>query len=87
MLLEAKEFPRHKVCGEFVSAEALGVLSDLLSDVPEGHRLLDTPPIIARTRLFLGSRMIEAPVEPAAVSIARYDLDASLWLAAQKVGV
>jgi flavin-dependent dehydrogenase len=85
-LFEAKEFPRHKVCGEFVSAESLGVLENLLHDSPEGHRLLDAPPVIDRTRLFLGSRMIESAVEPAAVSIARHDLDAALWQAAQRSG-
>jgi flavin-dependent dehydrogenase len=87
VLFEAKGFPRHKVCGEFVSAESLDVLGNLLHDSPEEHRLLDAPPIIDRTRLFLGNRMIESAVEPAAVSIARYDLDAALWRAAQKAGV
>jgi 2-polyprenyl-6-methoxyphenol hydroxylase-like FAD-dependent oxidoreductase len=37
--------------------------------------------------LFLGGRMIESAVEPAAVSIARHDLDAALWQAAQASGV
>jgi menaquinone-9 beta-reductase len=87
VLFEAKEFPRHKVCGEFVSAESLGVLENLLRDSPEGHRLLNAPPVIDRIRLFLGNRMIESVVEPAAVSIARYDLDAALWQAAQRSGV
>ena len=30
LLLERGRFPRHKVCGEFVSAESLGLLDDLL---------------------------------------------------------
>lgn len=87
VLFEAKDFPRHKVCGEFVSAESLDVLGNLLGCSPEGHQLLEAPPIIERTRLFLGSRMIEAPVEPAAVSIARYHLDAALWRAARQARV
>jgi len=87
VLFEAKGFPRHKVCGEFVSAESLDVLGNLLHDSPEKHRLLDASPIIDRTRLFLGNRMIESAVEPAAVSIARYNLDAALWQAARKAGV
>ncbi len=86
MLFEAKHFPRHKVCGEFVSAESLDVLRELVCDSP-GHRLMDTPPVINRTRLFLGSRMIESRIEPAAVSIARYDLDAALWSVAQQAGI
>ena len=87
VLLEARNFPRHKVCGEFVSAEALGVLAGLLQDVPAGRALLDASPAIQRTRLFLGTRMIEAPVSPPALSITRYDLDAQLWMAAQAGGV
>lgn len=86
-LFDAKGFPRHRVCGEFVSAESLGVLSDLLRDSPSGQRLIDSAPSLRRTRLFLGTRMIEAPVEPAAVSITRYNLDAALWSAAQSAGV
>jgi len=34
VLCEAHDFPRHKVCGEFVSPEALEVLSELLSGPP-----------------------------------------------------
>ncbi len=87
VLLEAAEFPRHKVCGEFVSAESLDVLSELLRDSPAGQALLESAPTLGRARLFLGNRMIEAPVSPAAVSISRYDLDAALWEAARAVGV
>jgi len=87
VLLEARNFPRHKVCGEFVSAEALDVLASLLKNLPTGRTLLDSAPAIQRTRLFLRTRMIEAPVSPAALSITRYDLDAQLWMAAQAAGV
>src|SRR6202035_869650 len=31
LLLERTRFPRHKVCGEFVSAESLGLLQDPLA--------------------------------------------------------
>jgi len=87
VLLEARGFPRHKVCGEFVSAEALDVLASLLQNLPTGRTLLDAAPDIDRTRLFLGTRMIEAPVSPPALSITRYDLDFQLWMAAQAAGV
>jgi menaquinone-9 beta-reductase len=86
-LFEARSFPRHKVCGEFVSAESLDVLANLLQDVPEAPSLFADAPTIHRTRLLLGTRIIEAPVSPAALSITRYDLDAALWSAAQAVGV
>lgn len=87
LLLEAVEFPRHKVCGEFVSAESLDVLSDLLRDSAAGQELLKSAPTLGRARLFLGNRMIEASVSPAAVSISRYELDAALWEAARAAGV
>jgi menaquinone-9 beta-reductase len=87
VLFEARDFPRHKVCGEFVSSEALAVLMDLLQELPKGRSLLEKAPAIDRTRLFLGECRIEAPISPAAGSITRYDLDAQLWHAAQAAGV
>ena len=63
------------------------MLASLLQDLPTGQALLDAAPAIQRTRLFLGARMIEAPVSPAALSITRYDLDAQLWMAVQAVGI
>ncbi|HUI84746.1 MAG TPA: NAD(P)/FAD-dependent oxidoreductase [Candidatus Binatia bacterium] len=85
-LFEAREYPRHKVCGEFVSAEALGVLANLLKDVPCGRVLLGRAPAISSTRFWLGPRMLEAAVLPAGISIARFDLDSCLWRAAQAAG-
>ncbi len=87
LLLEARDFPRHKVCGEFVSAEALGVLAGLVHDLPSAKSLFDDAPPIDRTRLLRGNRTLEAPVAPPALSITRYDLDAALWKAAQAAGV
>jgi menaquinone-9 beta-reductase len=87
LLLEARDFPRHKVCGEFVSAEALDVLATLLRDVPSANRLFASAPVIDCMRLLLGSRVLEAPVSPGGRSITRYDLDEHLWRAAQAVGI
>lgn len=40
VLFESRQFPRHRVCGEFVSAEALDVLAELLDGHPAtSHRL------------------------------------------------
>jgi len=36
LLLERGKFPRHKVCGEFVSAESLGLLKTLLDSQQSG---------------------------------------------------
>lgn len=87
VLFEARDFPRHRVCGEFVSGEALGLLADLLRESSVGRLLLETALTSDRTRLFFGERKIEAPISPAARSITRYDLDTQLWQASQAAGV
>jgi len=85
LLLERGRFPRHKVCGEFVSAESLGLLTDLLDD----HRaaLLGNAIRIPQARVFLDGRVVQTVVDPPAASIARLDLDAALWHSAEGAGV
>jgi flavin-dependent dehydrogenase len=87
VLLEAGTFPRQKVCGEFVSAEALDTLTGLLRTSAEGTAALRDAPSINRTRLFFGDRTVEADVSPAALSLPRYRMDALLWDAAKTTGV
>ena len=43
-LFEAKDFPRHRVCGEFVSAESLDVLAGLLQDVTAAEAIFQSAP-------------------------------------------
>src|SRR5947207_129221 len=83
VLLEAGTFPRHKVCGEFVSGEALSILDRLLGVSP----LLTDSPRICHARVFIDGRMAELPVSPAAASVTRYELDLRLWQAALEIGV
>jgi menaquinone-9 beta-reductase len=85
LLFERGRFPRHKVCGEFVSAESLGLLTNLL----DGHYapLLQNAVRISKARLFLDGRTLQAAVHPPAASIARLDLDAALWHSAGNAGV
>lgn len=85
LLLEKGQFPRHKVCGEFVSAESLGVLSSLLD--PEHAGLLEGGIPIPQARVFLDGRVLKTGVTPAARSIARFDLDLALWDTATRAGV
>lgn len=85
LLLERGRFPRHKVCGEFVSAESLDLLLDLLA--AQHPRLLSEAVRIPRTRLFLDGHMLDAPVNPPAASISRLDLDQALWDSAEQCGV
>lgn len=86
LLCEARSFPRHKVCGEFVSAESLDILANLLRDFPSAGQMFDAAPRIDRARLLLGTRTVEAGWSPAALSIPRYVLDARLWQAAIAAG-
>jgi flavin-dependent dehydrogenase len=84
LLLERGRFPRHKVCGEFVSTESLDLLQWLLRDSQQD--LLQRSLQLSESRLFLDGRTVRVPVNPAAVSISRYDLDLALWNAAEKAG-
>ncbi len=86
VLLERGRYPRHKVCGEFVSAESLELLRSLLAKT-SGEDLLRNAPRIGRTRVFLEGGSFEAPIDPPAASISRYQLDQALWNAAIAAGV
>ena len=84
-LLERGRFPRHKVCGEFVSAESLALLKVLLD--PRHANLLRDAVTIPGARLFLDNRTLSTAVDPPAASIARLDLDLALWDSAESAGV
>ena len=84
LLLDRGRFPRQKVCGEFVSAESLALLGNLLN--AKDGVLLGGAMRIERTRVFIDDRVLQAPVCPAAASIARLDLDDALWSGARAAG-
>ena len=84
LLLEKGSFPRQKVCGEFVSAESLELLSSLLSS---SSGILECAPRISKGRMFVQTHCLEVPVDPPAASISRFDLDAALWKSAKSAGV
>ena len=83
LILEHGIFPRHKVCGEFVSPESLALLQSLLK--PD-TTLLRQAPRIAAARVFLDGRRLHAPIHPPAASIPRFQLDLALWRAAEQAG-
>jgi flavin-dependent dehydrogenase len=85
LLVERGRFPRHKVCGEFASAESLDLLATLLDS--QQSVLLSGAVRIARARLYLDDRIVQATIDPPAPSIARLDLDAALWHSAEHAGV
>ncbi|GAC1430763.1 MAG: NAD(P)/FAD-dependent oxidoreductase [Terriglobales bacterium] len=84
-LFDSSRFPRHKVCGEFVSGESLDLLDTLLAD--DDKKLLRGSIRLPRARIFVDGRTIETAVGSPAASIARIDLDIALWHSAQKCGV
>ena len=82
-LLEAGKFPRHKVCGEFLSPESrtifarLGVEEKLLS---AGARE------VFLARLFVpDGRFVEVPFASPALAISRHALDEILWNNARRL--
>src|SRR5579864_5781163 len=85
LLLERGRLPRQRVCGEFVSAESLELLADLLDRTAPAllHQALRIP----EARLFFDGHTVPAQVDPPAASIARFDLDSALWRAAENEGV
>jgi len=85
LLLEKSRFPRHKVCGEFVSAESLNLLGNLLSQ--DFAPLLHGSVRIPESRIFLDGKMLRTRINPPAASIARFYLDEALWNSAQECGV
>ena len=56
LLLEKGRFPRQKVCGEFVSAESLLLLRDLLSE--NAAPVLKDALRISEARMFLDGRIL-----------------------------
>jgi len=82
LLLDKDRFPRHKVCGEFVSPESLRVLDALIP-----HGPFQTLPQISSARIFLDGKSLAFAVRPCARSIPRYQLDAALLEAARHAGV
>jgi flavin-dependent dehydrogenase len=82
VLLEKGSFPRQKVCGEFVSAESLDILSGLLG--PPQQNLLSDAVRIPKGRIFADGRVVSVNIDPAGASIARLDLDSALWILARE---
>ena len=86
LLLEKGLYPRHKVCGEFVSEESHTLLADLLKSSGKG-RFLDTSLVISQARSFVDGKVISHRVDPPAQSISRSVMDHALWQATECQGV
>ena len=80
-LVERDRTPAHKVCGEFISPEAVADLHALGLDLAA----LGAHPI-ARMRLVRGPRVVEAALPFTAASLTRRTLDAALQSLAESAG-
>ncbi len=79
---ERDPFPRHKVCGEFISAEALGWLRRQIPQTVQRGSVIREAEFVCengRARRFALPR--------AALGLSRFLLDRALWDAALKAGV
>jgi flavin-dependent dehydrogenase len=85
LLVERDEFPRHKVCGEFISPEAQNVLHDL--GLYEQIAALGPVPLHATKVVSRFTRKLQRPLPGEAWGLSRYRLDAGLAAAAQAHGV
>lgn len=84
VLLETKTFPRHKVCGEFLSPESIRMLHKL--GLSEAIMTLE-PSLIAHANLILpNGEQLAVPLPGAALGISRFMLDAALIEAAKRSG-
>ncbi|MGA9060968.1 MAG: NAD(P)/FAD-dependent oxidoreductase [Terracidiphilus sp.] len=81
VLLEKESGPHHKVCGEFLSSEAVAYLHQ----AGVAPRELGAA-VIRRLRLSAGSKVIEAPLPFQALTISRRTLDAALLARAEEKG-
>jgi flavin-dependent dehydrogenase len=83
--LERGRFPRHKVCGEFVSAESLSLLRQLIGE--DASHSVASAPTLAEVRIFMNGVKLVGRISPPAASITRFDLDYALWRSAIQTGV
>src|SRR5260370_7249873 len=77
LVLERGFYPRHKVCGEFVSPEGCAALDKLL-EADEVSLLVNQAPPIVKANIHFDGRTLSAPVRPPPASITRFDLDSPL---------
>jgi menaquinone-9 beta-reductase len=84
LLLEKGRYPRHRVCGEFVSPESHRVLREVLG---HDHSILQAPAQIHHARMFVDGGCIDFTLPEAGWSISRFDLDLALWNRALVLGI
>jgi len=86
LVLERGRYPRQKVCGEFLSAEGVALLCEFAKSSESVKNLLRGSQKISVAKIHALNHSAEFPVEPVALSISRFALDAALWQYAQSLG-
>ena len=82
-IFEKSAFPRHKVCGEFLSPAILPLLGRAGCDTA----FLELRPAVLRTmQLHFGARVIRHPLPQPAYGLSRYELDRLLLRRAEASG-
>lgn len=88
-LMEAARFPRHKVCGEFLSPEIrrtfrrLNVEDKVLESAPASVQVARVVASSAQS----STRSLEIALPQGAIGLSRYGLDQILWDATERSGV
>ena len=89
-IFEKSAFPRHKVCGEFLSPAILPLLRRAGC---EAGFLQLRPAVLSAMRLHFGTRVIRHPLPEPAYGLSRYELDRLLlepsilsWQIAKNLG-
>src|ERR1035438_2542286 len=82
-ILEKSAFPRHKVCGEFLSPAILPLLRRVGC---EAGFLQLRPAVLSAMRLHFGMRVIRHPLPEPAYGLSRYELDRLLLEHAANAG-
>jgi flavin-dependent dehydrogenase len=82
LLFEKKQYPAHKVCGEYISLESWRFLSEL------GVPLADWDlPILKRLQLSSPAKLLELPLDLGGFGLSRYKLEQKLLELAERAGV
>jgi flavin-dependent dehydrogenase len=85
LLVEREEFPRHKVCGEFISPEAQSALRNL--GLHQEIAALNPVPLYATQVVSRFAHKLQRPLPGEAWGLSRYRFDAGLAAAAAARGV
>lgn len=84
LLLEAGDFPRHKVCGEFLSPESKSIFARLA--VLETLKNAGAIPVNSARVVSRSGREVKLDLPQSALAISRFELDRILASAAQNAG-